>query len=609
MNINIDSGIALAIFLGIALVLVVMWLAVYSAIRERAKRKKAEEEIRRSHQELEQRFIKRTAQLEATARKLEEEVTKHKSAGEEIRKLDAELEQNFIKCTLQLKDTKDYVETIMSTVRVPLVVLDAELRVVSANLSFYQTFQVTPEETEKKLLYELGNHQWDILPLRKMLEEILLKDIQFNDFEMEQDFPTIGHKAMLLNARQILHKENQAKMILLAIEDITEHKRWEEILRKRDERFRQVAENAGEWIWEVDVNGLYTYASPAVEKILGYEPEEIIGMKHFYDFFAPDMQEEFKKIAFEIFDRKEAFKNSVRQYVHRNSNLIFLETSASPVLDDKGNLLGYRGVDKDITERKQAEEEIKRLNEDLNRRAVELEAVNKEIESFSYSVSHDLRAPLRAIDGFSRILLQDYLDKLDDEGKRLLNIIQGNTQRMGELIDDLLALSRIGRKDIELSDIDMDKLAKVVCDEIKAANHERKLQFDIKPLPPAYGDSGMIHQVFFNFLFNAIKFTKHRETAIIEVGGYVDGSENVYYVKDNGVGFDMRYKDKLFGAFQRLHSETEFEGTGIGLAIVQRIINRHGGRIWAEGKVDEGATFYFTLSNQGKRSIVEQSNT
>ena len=584
------------VVLGTMLVLlVVMWLAVYSAIRERAKRKKAEEEIWRSHQELEQRFIKRTAQLEATARKLEEEVTKHKSAGEEIRKLDAELEQNFIKCTLQLKDSKDYVETIMSTVRVPLVVLDAELRVVSANLSFYQTFQVTPEGTEKKLLYELGNHQWDIPPLRKMLEEILLKDIQFNDFEMEQDFPTIGHKVMLLNARQILHKENQAKMILLAIEDITEHKRWEEILRKRDERFRQVAENAGEWIWEVDVNGLYTYASPALEKILGYEPEEIIGMKHFYDFFAPDVQEEFKKIAFEIFDRKEAFKNFVNQYVHRNSNLIFLETSATPVLDDKGNLLGYRGVDKDITERKQAEEEIKRLNEDLNRRAAELEAVNKEIESFSYSVSHDLRAPLRAIDGFSRILLQDYLDKLDDEGKRLLNIIRSNTKKMGKLINDLLALSRIGRKEIDLLEIDMDSLARTTFNEIKVTTSDRELQFNIKPLPSAYGDEGMIHQVFFNLLFNAIKFTRPKEEAVIEVGGYTEDSNHIYYVRDNGVGFDMQHADKLFGAFQRLHREEEFEGTGIGLALVQRIIKRHGGQVWAKGIVNEGATFYFTI--------------
>ncbi len=252
-------------------------------------------------------------------------------------------------------------------------------------------------------------------------------------------------------------------------------------------------------------------------------------------------------------------------------------------------------------EAKQRLEERKRAEKELIKRTTQLEAANKELEAFSYSVSHDLRAPLRAIDGFSRVMLEDYTDKFDDEGKRYLKIIRDNTQKMGQLIEDLLTLSRLGRKQMEISEIDMAKLAKEVFDELKAMTPERTVQLDIKTLPPVHGDQSMIRQVFVNLISNAIKFTRPREKAVIEIGGMTEGNENVYYVKDNGVGFDMQYVNKLFGVFQRLHSAEEFEGTGVGLALVQRIIHRHGGRVWAEGKVNEGATFYFTLLDGGTK--------
>jgi signal transduction histidine kinase len=236
---------------------------------------------------------------------------------------------------------------------------------------------------------------------------------------------------------------------------------------------------------------------------------------------------------------------------------------------------------------------------DLDQRTIQLEAANKELEAFAYSVSHDLRAPLRSIGGFARVLLEDYPDKLDDDGKRYLNIIHQDARKMGQLIDDLLALSRLGRKEMSLVPIDMAKQATEIFKELKDLEPGRNLHLEIQSLPLALGDRAMIRQVMVNLLSNAIKFNKGHGPALIRVSGWTNENDNVYCVKDNGVGFDMRYADKLFGVFQRLHNDEEFEGTGVGLAIVKRIVERHGGRLWAEGKVGEGATFCFALPNKG----------
>jgi two-component system sensor kinase len=238
---------------------------------------------------------------------------------------------------------------------------------------------------------------------------------------------------------------------------------------------------------------------------------------------------------------------------------------------------------------------------DIQRLAAELEAARKELEVFSYSVSHDLRAPLRAVDGFSRILVEEYAERLDDDGRRMLGVIRAEALRMGRLIDALLVFSRLGRQEMEQETIDMHELAQAVFDELAAREPERKLQLDLRPLPAACGTRTMIRQVWENLIGNAIKFTKGRQVGEIEIGAR-DGEDGspVYYVKDNGAGFDMRLAEKLFGIFQRFHSEEEFPGIGIGLALVQRILHRHGGSIRAEAEVNRGATFSFTLPNPKK---------
>lgn len=237
-------------------------------------------------------------------------------------------------------------------------------------------------------------------------------------------------------------------------------------------------------------------------------------------------------------------------------------------------------------------EQVKQQTERLEQRVQERTA---ELESFTYSVSHDLRTPLRAIDGFTRMLIEDYADELDGEGQRLLNVVYESAQRMGQLIDDLLALSRLGRREMRRCPIDMEQLAQEVIDELLRTTPGREVDIELHPLPPAEGDRAMVRQIFVNLLSNALKFTQPQRNALIEVDTYDENGTSVYFVRDNGAGFDMDYADKLFGVFERLHEDEEFEGTGVGLAVVERVVRRHGGRVWAEGAVDEGATFYFTL--------------
>lgn len=249
----------------------------------------------------------------------------------------------------------------------------------------------------------------------------------------------------------------------------------------------------------------------------------------------------------------------------------------------------------DITDRKFRELEIEQLNKELEKSIEQQKALNKELESFSYSVSHDLRAPLRSIDGYTRILLEDYAEKLDDEARRLMSVVMNNAQKMNKLIDDLLMFSRLGKQPVEKTELNMNVMFQSIINELKNHKQADHAEFELKPLLPAHGDRNLITQVITNLLSNAIKYSSKKEKPRIEIGSYEENGFNVYYVKDNGAGFDMAYYEKLFGIFQRLHTASEFEGTGVGLAIVQRIINRHEGKVWAEAKPGEGATFYFSL--------------
>ena len=333
----------------------------------------------------------------------------------------------------------------------------------------------------------------------------------------------------------------------------------------------------------------------AAETIFGYPTEEILGQP--LEVIIPERLRESHLKAFRA--AAETGKTRISGMtvgfpgLRKDDREFLLELSLAAWRTAEGDF--FTAIIRDVTERRRAEEEIQLLNRELQQRITELRTANADLESFSYSVSHDLRSPLAVIDGFSHVLLSDYNDKPNDEGKRCLNIIRATTQKMGQLIDDLLNFSRLGRQQMQQGEINMEELAQIVVTELRSAIPERTVEVEIKPLPTAYGDWSMIRQVMISLVSNAFKFSRHKDPMAVEIGGMKQENETVFYVKDNGAGFDMQYVGKLFGVFQRLHSPEEFEGTGVGLAIVHRIVRRHGGRVWAEAPVNEGATFYFAL--------------
>lgn len=369
---------------------------------------------------------------------------------------------------------------------------------------------------------------------------------------------------------------------------------------------RSVLELAPDGIIVVDTAGSITFVNDQADKMFAYEQDELIGKP--IESLIPERYHRAHvehRADYAAEPRTRPMGIGLELYGLRKDGTEFpVEIALSPTR--KGGELAVTAIIRDITDRKRAEEEIKRLNAELERRVIartaQLAAANKELEAFSYSVSHDLSAPLRLIDGFSRDLTERYQDKLDDRGTNDVTWIRESVARMAELINDLLQLSRIGRADARFQDVDLSAIAQSIADDLQRQEPAREVGFDIQPGVVARADARLIRIALENLLGNAWKFTSKTADAHIEFGTDEHTGERVYSVADNGAGFDMTYSDRLFTPFERLHTEAEFPGTGIGLAIVRRIINRHNGRVWAEGSVGNGATVYFTLHPEGEQA-------
>ena len=398
-------------------------------------------------------------------------------------------------------------------------------------------------------------------------------------------------------------------LVSSVIRDISERKLAQEQLRTSEERFRLLVNGVEDYaIFLLDPTGHVVSWNTGAEKIKGYSADEILG-SHFSRFYLPEDIEsrkpdkELESAALNGRLEDEGWR------VRKDGSRFWANVVISALRDEAGDLYGFAKVSRDITDRKNAEE-VKRLNVDLERRVMErtaeLAAANKELEAFVYSVAHDLRAPLRHIDGFSNLLADHLGVSLDEGTKHYLESIQGSTRTMGNMVDDLLNLSRVARAELKLQVTGLTSLVDEVLKELGPEIKEREIEWKIAALSFVECDPILVKQVFVNLLSNAVKFTRTRPHAIIEVNQVEIDGQSVTFVRDNGVGFSMKYSDKLFGVFQRLHRQEDFEGTGVGLATVQRIVQKHGGRIWADAELNIGATFYFTLVIQEPAAITNE---
>jgi PAS domain S-box-containing protein len=519
---------------------------------------------------------------------------------EQLQRYSESLEHQVAERTRAFSESEERFRSIFEQAAVGIAEVSEEGRFIQINRRFCEIVGYSADEL-RRLTFQEITHPDDLETDLSGIDALRAGKIA--NYSIEKRYRhKVGHLVWVnLTSSLVREPGGESRHFLKIVEDISDHKHAEAARHEAESRFARVLDTTAEAVITIDSSQRIILFNQSAERIFGYTAAEMLGQP--LDILLPaDVVYRHHRFINEFADGPDIARGMGQRHgelrARRKDGVIFpIEASISKLTE--GDQVILTVFIQDITQRKLAEKALQRLNEELELRVAErtqqLEAINRELEAFSYSVSHDLRAPLRALDGFSQALLEDYEDKLDEEGQEFLTLIRMESQRMGHLIDDLLDLSRLTRTDVSLVEVNLSAAAHEIAQKLREQDARREVEFVIEDDLWTCADSRLMYVALQNLLGNAWKYTGKQPKARIEFGCDIEDGQTVYFVRDNGVGFDMDYAHKLFGAFQRLHNVAEFEGTGIGLATVQRVIRQHGGSVRAQGVVDEGSVFFFTI--------------
>jgi two-component system CheB/CheR fusion protein len=560
------------------------------------------EELQSANEEI----VSSNEELQSINEELETSKEEVESTNEELMTINQELQNR----NDQLAESYEYAESLLATIRESLIVLDSELRIKSANRSFYEAFRTTEKETEGKLIFDLGNLQWDMPQLRIFLEDILASNQQFYGFEVTHVFPDIGERTMMLNARKVMQRVHRQELILLAIEDITEQTRAQKIIREREEHFRNIANSAPVMIWTSEATGDCNFFNNTWLEFTGKTIDEQIGVG-WKSVINPVDMDELLLIYQHALDTHQPYEVDFR--LARNDNTYrWVHSVGRPIFDLENNFTGFIGTVTEIHNQRMMNEELDKMvrerTQELEMANLNLARSNSELKEFAHIASHDLQEPLRKIQIFSNRILAKENAALSENGKDMLERMQVATKRMRSLIDDLLIYSRATLEEGEFERTSLNS----ILDDVKLSLQDELLEKNATVEANELGEAEILpsqfRHLFYNIINNAIKYSKPTRQLKISVqrttesgngnphGPLRPGFEYCHLsFSDNGIGFDNKYEHKIFELFQKLHGKDEYSGTGVGLAIAKRIVENHHGFITAKSELDKGSTFEIYL--------------